>query len=122
MEASHHGPHKGRVSARLEAAVSRMLDGNEGGSPQKAVAIGLWGDRHGSPTLHTEHRFMYLQIPVAAKGSSPLTGHSRPARQRHAGADVLAFFKQIDRPVRRDLDIHLVFDNLSAHKADGVRE
>ena len=43
-------------------------------------------------------------------------------RDRHTGADVLAFFKQIDRQVPRDLDIHVVLDNLSAHKAPEVSD
>ena len=43
-------------------------------------------------------------------------------RQRHAAADVLAFFKTIDRDVPRDLDIHVVLDNLSAHKAPEVTD
>jgi len=43
-------------------------------------------------------------------------------RRRHAGADVLAFFRWIDLHVERHLDIHVVLDNLSAHKAEPVRE
>ena len=43
-------------------------------------------------------------------------------RQRHAAADVLAFFKTIDRDTPRRLDIHVVLDNLSAHKAPEVTE
>ena len=43
-------------------------------------------------------------------------------RERHRGADVLAFFKQIDKTVPRHLDIHVVLDNLSAHKAPEVVE
>jgi transposase len=41
-------------------------------------------------------------------------------RQRHTGADVLAFFKLIDSQVPRSLDIHVVLDNLSAHAAPEV--
>jgi transposase len=41
-------------------------------------------------------------------------------RSRHTGADVLAFFKQIDRAVPRSLDIHVILDNLSAHTAPEV--
>src|SRR3954454_14304307 len=41
-------------------------------------------------------------------------------RQRHTGADVLAFFKLIDKTVPRSLDIHVVLDNLSAHSAPEV--
>jgi len=42
-------------------------------------------------------------------------------RKRHAGEDVLAFFKQIDQSVDRELEIHVVLDNLSAHKAAVVK-
>lgn len=41
-------------------------------------------------------------------------------RNRHTGADVLAFFKLIDKQVPRSLDIHVVLDNLSAHTAPEV--
>ncbi len=42
-------------------------------------------------------------------------------RRRHAGTDVLAFFRWIDLHVEPDLDIHVVLDNLSAHKSAPVR-
>jgi transposase len=42
-------------------------------------------------------------------------------RRRHAGDDVLAFFKLIDLHVPGELDVHVVFDNLSAHKSQPVR-
>lgn len=42
-------------------------------------------------------------------------------RRRHTGDDVLAFFKLIDLHVDADLDIHVVLDNLSAHKSEPVR-
>ena len=41
-------------------------------------------------------------------------------RPHHTGADVLRFFKLIDLHVARDLEIHVVLDNLSAHKAPEV--
>lgn len=41
-------------------------------------------------------------------------------RPRHTAADVLAFFKQIDKTVPRSLDVHVVLDNLSAHKAPEI--
>ena len=47
---------------------------------------------------------------------------SRALRERHAGSDVLAFFKTLDRDVPRSLAIHVVLDNLSAHKAPEVTE
>jgi len=43
-------------------------------------------------------------------------------RDQHTSADVLAFFKKIDRTVPRRLDIHVVLDNLSAHKGPEVTE
>lgn len=41
-------------------------------------------------------------------------------RAHHTGADVLAFFKLIDANVASDLEIHVVLDNLSAHKSPEV--
>ena len=43
-------------------------------------------------------------------------------RTRHTAADVLAFFKTIDRSVPRWQDIHVGLDNLSAHKAPEVQD
>lgn len=43
-------------------------------------------------------------------------------RKSHAATDVLAFFKWIDLHVPRDLEIHVVLDNLSAHNAPPVTE
>lgn len=41
-------------------------------------------------------------------------------RQRHTANDVLAFFKWIDLHTPRDLEIHVVLDNLSSHSAPPV--
>lgn len=41
-------------------------------------------------------------------------------RHGHIGADVLRFFKQIDASVARDLDVHVILDNLSAHKTPEI--
>jgi transposase len=41
-------------------------------------------------------------------------------RKQHTGADVLAFFKLLDLHVPRDLAVHVVLDNLSAHMSDEV--
>src|SRR5437899_2048073 len=41
-------------------------------------------------------------------------------QKRHTAADVLRFFKHIDASVDRGLQIHVVLDNLSAHKAPEV--
>lgn len=42
-------------------------------------------------------------------------------RRRHTHQDFLAFLKRIDREVPRELDVHLVLDNLAVHKHPGVR-
>jgi transposase len=41
-------------------------------------------------------------------------------RKRHTGTDVLGFFRLIDLHVARELEVHAVLDNLSAHKAPEV--
>jgi transposase len=43
-------------------------------------------------------------------------------RKTHTALDVLEFFKIIDRHVPRRLEVHVVLDNLSAHKAPEVTE
>ena len=43
-------------------------------------------------------------------------------RKGHAGTDVLTFFKQIDATVAKGLSVHVILDNLSAHKAPEVRQ
>lgn len=45
--------------------------------------------------------------------------HTR-LRKGHTAADVLAFFKQIDATVERGLSVHVILDNLSAHKAPEI--
>ncbi len=42
------------------------------------------------------------------------------SRKRHTSNDVLAFFKLIDLHVPRDLEVHVVLDNLSAHMGPEV--
>jgi len=43
-------------------------------------------------------------------------------QRHHTAADVLRFFKRIDASVPRRLEIHVVLDNLSAHKAPEITE
>ena len=43
-------------------------------------------------------------------------------RKTHTSADVLACFKKVDKTVPRDLEVHVVLDNLSAHKGPEVAE
>lgn len=48
------------------------------------------------------------------------TGEVTDCRRHHTAADVLRFFKLIDVHVAKHLDVHVVLDNLSAHKAPKV--
>ncbi|MHB1208695.1 MAG: IS630 family transposase [Acidimicrobiales bacterium] len=41
-------------------------------------------------------------------------------KTRHSSKEVLDFFKYIDQHVAKNLEIHVVLDNLSAHKAEPV--
>jgi transposase len=43
-------------------------------------------------------------------------------RRSHTSSDVLSFFRWIDLHTPRDLEIHVVLDNLSAHNGPEVRE
>jgi transposase len=43
-------------------------------------------------------------------------------RKSHTAKDVLAFFKLVDLDVPRELDVHVILDNLSAHKAPEIKE
>jgi hypothetical protein len=40
----------------------------------------------------------------------------------YTGRDVLAFFRWIDMDVDPDLELHVILDNLSAHKSQPVRD
>ena len=42
-------------------------------------------------------------------------------KDRHSASDVVSFFRFIDLHVAKGLDVHVVLDNLSAHKAQEVR-
>ena len=43
-------------------------------------------------------------------------------RKHHTANDVLAFFKLVDLDTPKELDIHVVLDNLSAHKAPEIMD
>jgi len=42
-------------------------------------------------------------------------------KQKHRAKDFVAFLREIDRNVPADLDVHVILDNLSAHKAPVVK-
>jgi transposase len=43
-------------------------------------------------------------------------------KSRHSSKEVLSFFRFIDLHVPRALDVHVVLDNLSAHKSESVKK
>ena len=43
-------------------------------------------------------------------------------RARHTSADFVAFLNKINREVPKDLDVHVILDNLSAHKTPTVQK
>ena len=43
-------------------------------------------------------------------------------RARHTSADFVAFLNKINRNVPKDLDVHVILDNLSAHKTPAVHK
>ena len=47
---------------------------------------------------------------------------STDIRLQHTSADFVAFLNKINRNVAKDLDVHIVLDNLSAHKAPLVKK
>ena len=50
------------------------------------------------------------------------TGHVHThLRKGHTGADVLSFFKQMDATVPKELEVHVILDNLSAHKTPAIK-
>lgn len=77
--------------------------------PGRAATMTHTSERHGTTDL-----FAALNI-----ATGQVLTH---CQKGHTGADILRFFKRIDRHVPRELDIHVVLDNLSAHKAPEVKE
>jgi transposase len=104
-------PARGVVFAFDEKTQCQALDRTQPSLPMKRGRAGTMTHdykRHGTIDL-----FAAMNI-----GTGEVLTH---LRKRHAGADVLAFFKQIDASVPADLDVHVILDNLSAHTAPEVK-
>lgn len=87
----------------------QALDHTQPSLPMVPGRAGTMIDDYGTPDL-----FAALNV-----GS----GEVRPdTRRSHTGPDVLAFFRRIDRHVDPDLELHVILDNLSAHKSQPVRD
>ncbi len=59
-------------------------------------------------------------LNVSTRGAAGLNPRGCAQQKGHTAKDVLRFFKQIDASVPRGLAVHVVLDNLSAHKAPEI--
>src|SRR6478736_2399345 len=88
-----------------------------GPGPDPAVAADEAGPgRHDDPRLQAAWHDRSVRCDEHRYRRS-----AHPPAEGHAGTDVLAFFKQIDATVAKGLSVHVILDNLSAHKAPEVR-
>ncbi len=69
----------------------------------------------GATTTHDYKRHGTTDLFAAMNVATGEVLHDTTAR--HSSKEVLDFFKYIDQHVAKNLDIHVVLDNLSAHKA-----
>jgi hypothetical protein len=70
----------------------------------------------GSTMTHDYKRYGTTDLFAAMNVATGEVIHDTKAR--HSSKEVLAFFKSIDAQVKRSLEIHVVLDNLSAHKSE----
>lgn len=105
-----HPPARAVVFSFDEKTHCQALDRTQPSLPMKRGRAGTMTHdykRHGTIDL-----FAALNV-----GTGEVHTH---LRKSHAGADVLAFFKQIDTTVPQGLSVHVILDNLSAHTAPEV--
>jgi transposase len=105
-------PERAAVFCFDEKTQCQALDRTQPSLPMKAGRAGTMTHdyrRHGTTDL-------FAALNVA---TGEVLHH---CRARHTAGDVLRFFKLIDLHVPRDLEVHVILDNLSAHKAPEVRD
>jgi len=103
-------PERAAVFSFDEKTQVQALDRTQPSLPMRPGRAGTMTHdykRHGTVDL-----FAALNVATG----EVLTGYQK----RHTAADVLRFFKHIDASVARGLQIHVVLDNLSAHKAPEI--
>ena len=103
-------PERAAVFSFDEKTQCQALDRTQPGLPLRPGRAGTVTHdykRHGTTDL-----FAALNI-----GSGEVLTHCRSS---HTATDVLRFFKRIDASVPPDLEVHVVLDNLSAHKAPAI--
>jgi transposase len=73
--------------------------------------------------LSVHRQLAVAPIQACGVGVNLATGEVlHRTRRPHTGADVLSFFKRIDAHVEGGLNVHVVLDNLSAHKCEPVQK
>ena len=105
-------PEKAMVFSFDEKTQVQALDRTQPSLPMKPGRAGTMTHdykRHGTVDL-----FAALNVATG----EVLTDY----RKRLTGADVLAFFKKLDRSVARRYDVHVILDNLSAHMGPEVTD
>lgn len=74
----------------------------------------------GQPERHTHNYVRHGTLDLFA-ALNVMTGEIiAKCKEQHRAKDFVAFLKDIDRAVPANLDIHVIVDNLSAHKAPEV--
>ena len=94
----------------------------------KDTVARIWQDHHLQPwkvdtfKISTDPRFEEKLVDVFAALNVATGEVLYDCREHHTGKDVLQFFKLINLHVARNLDIHVVLDNLSAHMGPEVTD
>src|SRR6266536_1032970 len=103
-------------SGRWCSASTRRRSARPSTAPSRACRCGR-DERERSPTTTSG-----TAPPISSPHSTSVPVRcSYDCKKRHTARDVLSFFKLIDLHVPRELDIHVVLDNLSAHKAPEIK-
>jgi len=104
-------PEKALVLSFDEKTQIQALDRTQPGLPMKKGRCGTMTHdykRHGTTTLFAALNML----------DGTVIGECMP---RHRSKDFVRFLNRVDRETPPDLDLHLVIDNLSAHKSPAVK-
>lgn len=74
----------------------------------------------GMPERHTHNYIRHGTLDLFAALNVATGKVIAKSKQQHRAKDFVDFLRTIDRAVEDDLDVHVILDNLSAHKAPAV--
>ena len=101
-----------------QRGVDFRFDEEPGAGPGPHATI-VADEEGGGATMTHDHKRHGTTDLFAAM--SVATGHVLyDTKTRHSAKEVLDFFRFVDLHVAPELDIHVVLDNLSAHKSEQV--